>query len=172
VADLILLKFDSTYGAQQALSAVQALTELRKAWIDDVAVVEKHKSGRTATHTPHGSTTAGALWGGLLGMLLFWWFPPGWFFGAWVGGLAIGGAVGNAMKKSGLDESMIKEIKDELTNGSSMLLLMGAKGDADEMAEAFKPYNPTKVIRHEIPDTTVENLKEQFAENPPPPAEG
>lgn len=168
MAELILLKFDSTYGAQQALAAVRALTELRKAWVDDVAVVERHKSGRTSLHTPHGSTTSGALWGGLLGMLLFWWFPPAWFMGAWVGGLAIGGAVGNAMKKSGLDEKMVNEIKDGLEKESSMLMLMGAKGDADEMAEAFKPYNPVKVTRYDIPEPTVANLKEQFEA----PAEG
>jgi uncharacterized membrane protein len=164
MADLILLKFDSTYGAQQALAAVRALTELRKAWVDDVAVIEKHKSGRVATHTPHGSTTGGALWGGLLGMLLFWWFPPAWFVGAWAGGLAIGGAIGHAMKKSGLDEKVVDDIKAELTNETSMLMLMGAKGDADEMAEAFQPYKPVKVIRHELSEQTVDNLKEQFAE--------
>ena len=28
------------------------------------------------------------------------------------------------------------------------------------MAKAFEPYAPTKVIRHELPDETVENLKE------------
>jgi hypothetical protein len=28
------------------------------------------------------------------------------------------------------------------------------------MARAFEKYNPTKIIRHEIPDKTVENLKE------------
>ena len=171
MADLIILKFDDTYGAQAALSAVRALTELRKAWVDDVAVIEKHKSGRVSTHTPHGSVTGGALWGALLGMLLFWWFPPMWFLGGWAGGAAIGGLVGKAMKKSGLDDKMVDELKAELTDGTSMLLLMGASGDADEMAEAFKPYNPTKVIRHEIPETTVDNLKEQLAEQPAPPAE-
>lgn len=171
MADLILLKFDSTYGAQQALSAVQALTELRKAWVDDVAVIEKHKSGRVSTHTPHGSVTGGALWGALLGMLLFWWFPPMWFLGGWAGGAAVGGLVGKAMKSSGLDEKMVDEIKAELTNGTSMLMLMGASGDADEMAQAFEPYKPSKVIRHAIEESTVENLKEQFAENPPPPAD-
>ncbi|MBI2704180.1 MAG: DUF1269 domain-containing protein [Actinobacteria bacterium] len=171
MADLIILKFNDTYGAQAALSAVRALTELRKAWIDDVAVVEKHKSGRVSTHTPHGSVTGGALWGALLGMLLFWWFPPLWFLGGWAGGAAVGGLIGKAMKNSGLDEKMIDEVKAELTNGTSILLLMGASGDADEMAEAFKPYNPVKVIRHEIAEQTVENLKEQLAEQPAPPAE-
>jgi uncharacterized membrane protein len=171
VADLIILKFDETYGAQAALNAVRALTELRHAWIDDVAVIEKHKSGRVSTHTPHGSVTGGALFGALLGMLIFWWFPPLWFLGGWAGGAAVGGLIGKAMKKSGLDENMVNELKAELTNGTSVLILMGAKGDADEMANAFEPYKPTKVIRHHIDDETVENLKQQLEEQPQAPAE-
>jgi uncharacterized membrane protein len=160
MADLIVLKFNDTYGAQQALAAVRALEELRKAWVDDVAVVEKHKSGRVSLHTPHGSVAGGALWGGLIGMLLFWWFPPGWFLAGWLGGLGVGAAAGEAMKKSGIDQGLVDEIKAELTDGTSALALIGAKGDADEMAKAFEPYAPTKVIRHELPDETVENLKE------------
>ncbi len=165
MADLITLKFDSTYGAQSALSAVRALTELNYAWVDDVAVVEKHKSGRVSTHTPHGSVAGGAVWGALIGMLLFWWFPPLFFLGGWIGGGVIGGAIGKAMKDSGLDEKMIKEVKGQLTDGSSILLLIGASGDADQFSHAFEPYKPVSVTRHEIPEETVANLKEAFEES-------
>jgi uncharacterized membrane protein len=160
MADLIVLKFDDTYGAQQALAAVRALEEMNFAWADDVAVVERHKSGRVSLHTPHGSSAGGALWGGLIGMLLFWWFPPGWFVAGWLGGMGAGALAGEAMKKSGLDQNLVDSIKDELTNGTSALLLIGASGDADQMAKAFEKYHPTKVIREPIPDETVENLKE------------
>jgi uncharacterized membrane protein len=160
MADLILLKFDDPYGAQQALVAVRALEELKYAWVDDVAVIEKHKSGRVALHTPHGNMATGAMWGGLAGLLVFWWFPPAWFFGGWLAGLGGGALVAEAMKKSGLDESLVDQVKSELTPGTSALLLIGATGDTDQMARAFEPHHPTSVIRHPIPDATVENLKE------------
>ncbi len=159
MADLIVLKFDDPYGAAQALSAARALEELRFAWIDDVAVVEKHKTGLVTLHTPHGSAVQGALFGGLIGLLLFWWFPPAWFLGGWLGGLGGGALIGEAMKRSGVDEKLVHEIKSELVPGTSALLLIGATGDADQMARAFEPYNPTKVIRRNLDDTTVENLK-------------
>jgi len=41
MAELIRLKFDSTYGAQSAMASVRALEELDYAWTDDVAIVEK-----------------------------------------------------------------------------------------------------------------------------------
>jgi uncharacterized membrane protein len=160
MADLIVMKFDSTHGALHALSAVQALEELRYAWIDDVAVVEKHKTGIVTIHTPHGSPGTGAWFGGLIGLLLFWWFPPAWFFGGWLAGLGIGALVGEAMAKAGLDKKMVDEIKSELEPGTSALLLIGAQGDADEMARAFALYHPTKVMRFPLADDTVEKLKE------------
>ena len=160
MADLIVLKFDQTYAATGALSAVRTLEELRYAWIDDVAVVEKHKGGFVTVHTPHGSPVTGALYGGLLGLLLFWWFPPAWFFGGWLAGLGIGALVGESMAKAGLDKKMIDEIKSELTPGTSALLLIGAKGDAEEMARAFEPYHPASVMRYTLNDHTIDQLKE------------
>ncbi len=161
-ADLIVLKFDDQYGAQKALSAARALEELRYAWIGDVGIVEKHKTGLVTLHTPHGSVAKGAMWGGLIGLLLVWWFPPAWFFGGWLGGLGAGALVGEAMKHSGIDEQLVKEVKSELTPGTSALMLIGVTGDADEMARAFDPYNPTKVIRTTLDDTTIERLKESL----------
>jgi uncharacterized membrane protein len=160
MADLIMLTFPDPKGAQAAVSALRALEELNYAWIDDVAIVEKHSSGRVSLHTPHGSVAAGAVWGGLIGMLLFWWFPPAWFLGGWLGGAGIGAAVGEASKRHGVDQAMVDDVQSKLTNGTSALLLIGATGDVDQMARAFEPYHPTDVVRHEIPEQTVANLKD------------
>ncbi|WP_298207494.1 DUF1269 domain-containing protein [Ferrimicrobium sp.] len=162
MADLIMLKFDHSYDAQRALGAVRALEELRYAWVDNVAVVEKHKSGITTLSTPHGSAAGGAFLGGLAGILLFWWFPPAWFFGGWLGGMGAGAAIGELWKRSGIDEKLVAEVKSELAPGTSALLLVGASGDADQMARAFEPYHPSKVVRNTISDETVENLRQAF----------
>ena len=89
-SEVIMLKFDDTYGAQQAMSAVRALTELDYAWLEDVAIVERHNSGRISTHTTHGSVAAGAAWGGLTGLLVGLLFPPLGFLAIWAGGMAVG----------------------------------------------------------------------------------
>ncbi|MCU1465432.1 MAG: putative rane protein [Actinomycetia bacterium] len=159
MADLIVLTFDTPYGGTRALAGVRALEELHYAWIDDVAVIEKHKAGFVTIHSPHGSPATGAWLGGLLGLLLFWWFPPAWFFGGWLAGLGIGALIGEAMAKAGLDKPMVEEIKSELKPGTSALLLMGARGDVDEMSRAFEQYHPTHVLRYEIGDDVIEKLK-------------
>ena len=164
MSDLIVMKFADTYGAQAAMNAVRALTEMRYAWIDDVAVVERHKSGRVSTHTTHGSVTGGALWGGLAGMIIGLLWPPAIFLGLWGIGMGAGALIEKLTKETGLDEDMLNEIRAALDKGTSALILIGATGDIDEMSRAFEPYKPVDVIRKDIPEDTVENLKAKLEE--------
>ena len=164
MADLIVLKFDDTYAAQGALTAVRALQDLDYAWIDDVAVVERHQSGRVSTHTTHGSVAEGAFWGGLAGIFVGLLFPPVGFLALWAAGLGAGAITGEAIKEHGLDKKMLNDIRNELDKGTSALLLIGATGDVDEMTRAFDLYKPVKVIRHPIDDKTVENMKGALAD--------
>jgi uncharacterized membrane protein len=154
-----MLKFNDTYGAQNAMNAVRALTELDYAWLEDVAIVERHNSGRISTHTTHGSVAAGAAWGGLTGMLVGLLFPPLGFVALWAGGMAIGAGVEKATKETGLPTGFMNKVKQELTKGTSALILFGASGDTEEMAKAFDKYNPTSVVREQITDETVDSMK-------------
>lgn len=163
MAELIMLKFDSVNGAQGAIASVRALEELNYAWIDDVAIVERHKGGFVSIHSTHGSVALGALYGGLIGILLFWWFPPAWFLGGWLGGLGGGALIGEAMKRSGVDKKLVDEVKSELTPGTSALLLIGASGDAEEMKRAFEQHNPSKVLHFPLSDETIDALKKEAA---------
>lgn len=160
-AELIMLKFDTHYGAQAAMASVRALEQLNYAWIDDVAIVEKHKHGFVSVHSPHGSAAIGAFYGSLIGLFLFWWFPPAWFLGGWLGGLGGGALIGEAMKRSGVDEKLVDQVKAELSPGTSALLLIGATGDADEMTRAFEQNHPVKIIRQPLSADSLENLKKE-----------
>jgi uncharacterized membrane protein len=169
-SEVIMLKFDDTYGAQQAMSAIRALTELDYAWLEDVAIVERHSSGRVSTHTTHGSVAAGAAWGGLTGMLVGLLFPPLGFLALWAGGMAVGAGIEKATKETGLPKGFLDKVKTELTKGSSALILFGATGDTDEMAKAFDKYHPTSVVRESISDETVESLKKSLDAAPADPS--
>ena len=159
-SEVIMLKFDDTYGAQKAMSAIRALTELDYAWLEDVAIVERHNSGRVSTHTTHGSVAAGAAWGGLTGLLVGLLFPPLGFLAVWAGGMAIGAGVEKVTKENGLPKGFLDQVKAELTKGTSALILFGATGDTAEMAKAFDKYHPTSIVRESISDATVQSLKQ------------
>lgn len=164
MADLIILKYDSPHGAQAALASVRALEQLDYAWIDDVAVMERGKHGRVALRTPHGSAGTGAWTGALVGMLLFWWFPPAWFVAGAVGGAAVGGAIGDGLARSGIDKDLRNRVDAMLTNGTSALVLIGAKGNADEMSRAFEASKPVDMLREELPESVVADVRSQFAD--------
>lgn len=169
-ADLIVLRFHGTYTAQQSMVAVRALQEVRHAWIEDVAVVERHASGRLSTHTTHGSVTGGAIWGGLTGIIVGLLFPPAGILGLWVVGLAAGAGVEALTKEHGLDESMLERVKASLSEkGTSALVLIGAVGDVDEMTRAFEPYAPVEVLREALPDDAAATLRDAVAEAQPDP---
>ena len=158
MTQLVLLRFDEVHGAHRALAAIRALTELRYAWVDDLAVVERHRNGRVSTHTPHGSSGEGAWWGALVGMVVGWWFPPLTFLLAAGAGAGVGALVGELSKEHGFDEDLVRRVRSELAPGTSALLMIGPHGDVDEMARAFAPYHPTSVIREDLSDDTVEKL--------------
>lgn len=161
MADLIILKYDAPHGAQAALASVRALEQLDYAWIDDVAVMERGRHGRVALRSPHGSAAGGAWAGALVGMLLFWWFPPAWFLVGAVGG-AIGGGIGDSLARSGIDEGLRDRVDAMLTNGTSALVLIGADGNADEMARAFEASGPVDMLREALPEQVVVDVKAQM----------
>jgi uncharacterized membrane protein len=166
MADLLVLKFDSVYGAQQALVGVRALEALEYAWVDDVAVIEKHKHGHVSIHSPHGSSSGGAWMGAFVGMLVFFWFPPAWFLLGAVGGAGIGAGIGELLKHAGLDESLTERVKGMLTNGTSALIMIGIQGDVDQMVHAFDLYKPVDALREALPDKTVVDLQAKLSGDP------
>ena len=172
MTQLVLLRFDEVHGAQHALAAVRALTELRYAWVDDLAVMERHRNGRVSTHNPHGSSGDGAWWGALIGMVVGWWFPPLAFLLAAGAGAGVGALVGELSKEHGFDDELVRRVRSELAPGTSALLMIGPHGDIDEMARAFAPYHPTSVIREDLSDDTIEKLRDTLSPPETPTADG
>lgn len=159
-AHLILLKFDDTYGAQQAMGAVGALQEMRYAWFEDVAIVQRHHSGRVGIHTTTGSVSEGALVGWLTGGLIGLLFGPVGFLTGIVLGAGAGALIGDAAKRTGIPSEQLAAIESELGKGTSMLVLVGTDVDADQFAHAFAPYEPSKVVRFELSEATVDSIRD------------
>ena len=131
-------------------------------WIDDVAIVKSTRAVSFRFIAPTVLLPRAPFTEEIIGLLLFWWFPPAWFLGGWLVGLGGGALIGEAMKRSGVDEKLVNQVKSELTPGTSALLLIGATGDVDEMTRAFDQHHPVKVIREPLTDEAIENLKKEF----------
>jgi len=117
MAELIMLKFDSTYGAQSAMASVRALEELDYAWTDDVAIVEKHKGGLVSIHTPHGSVALGGFLRQSFRSSSVLVVSSSVVLGRMARRYGRGSADRRSDEENGLDEELVDQVKSELTRG-------------------------------------------------------
>lgn len=123
MSNLIVLTFEDTHQAGEALEALKKLEKSELAAIDDAAVIVKDESGKVHLKNQMDKGTKwGAVGGGLLGLLLAGLFFP-------VAGLAVGAAMGALVGKSmdlGVDRDFVKKVTEELQPGTSALFVIGS----------------------------------------------
>jgi uncharacterized membrane protein len=172
--DLALVAYDTTTGAEKAYA--DARENVGDApWLHEVAFVEYHKRGRIvmrgtfAGHyvdiedeaDPIGRDTAiGALTGAIVGLVFG---PPGF-----AAGLVGGGAVGGLVEGRHVEElhgAFFDEVRADVPEGSSALVLLAAPDHVDAMLEALEDTGG-KVIRRTLTEDAVQQLAATVATQP------
>ena len=179
--DLALLAFAHTEGAERAYSDV--LDSASEApWIREIAFVEHHKHDRIVVRgtfagryvdiedesDPIGKKTVeGALTGAVVGALFG---PPGFAAGIVSGGLV--GAHAQAAPVPELHGAFFDEIRADVPEGSSALILLAAPAHVDAMVAALEGHHGT-LVRHHLTAETAQALEAAVAGSPPaaPPPE-
>ena len=133
---LTVWKFETPEGAAQALEKLAELSKQQLITIQDAAVVSWPQGKSKPKTTQMANTTAsgalgGAFWGMLFGLIFF---VP--FFGLAIG--AAMGALAGHFADYGIDDSFIKSVREQVTEGTSALFLMSANATVDKVADAFK----------------------------------
>jgi uncharacterized membrane protein len=105
--------------------------------MDDAVVVTRDFRGKIKLHQAVSLTAAGAatgaFWGMLIGLLFF---NP-------ILGLAVGagaGALSGKLTDLGVDNTMAKQLGDELTPGSSALIVLLRRVTADKVLDGLKQF--------------------------------
>jgi len=136
MSSITVYKFDTVDGAEQMLTLVQDLGKQQLVTLDDAAIVT-WEQGKKKPKTKHlddmtgAGALGGAFWGMLFGLLFF--MP---FMGMAVGA-AIGGLVGH-FSNYGIDKDFIKQVSDQVTEGTSALFLMTENAVMDKVSDAVK----------------------------------
>ena len=136
MATLTALKFDTPTGAEQMLDKVKVMQKMQIIQLQDAAIVtwpEGKKSPKTKQLVSMAGIGAlqGAFWGMLFGLIFF---VP--FFGLAVG--AAMGALGGKMADYGIDDDFIKQVREQVTEGTSALFLLTSDAVRDKVAEELK----------------------------------
>lgn len=160
MASLTVWKFETVEGAGQALTKLESLSKQQLVTIEDAAIVywETGKK-KPKTHQAQSLTGVGALggafWGLLFGLLFF--IP---FFGMAVGAAA--GALAGHFSDYGIDDDFIKEVKSEVTEGTSALFLLTDNATVDKVEAAFEGTQ-MELIRSNLTAEQEAKLRDDFA---------
>lgn len=161
MATLTVLEFESADGADQMVSALGDLQRQRLITLLDAAVVswpqgaKKPKTRQLANIAAVGAM-GGAFWGLLFGLIFF---VP-------LLGMAIGaglGAISGSMKDVGVDDDFIKQVRNDITEGTSALFLLTTNEVPDKLAEDLKARNLSfKLVASNLTAEQEGTLREVF----------
>ncbi len=172
--DFALMVFEHTGGAEQAYggAAGQASAE---PWAQQVAFVEHHRRDRIVvrgTFSGHyvdaddegdfiGRKTAeGAVAGAAVGLLFG---PAGLAVGLVGGGMA--GGVASEHSGTRLRSALFDELRHEVPEGSSAVILMAAPPEVDAMVSALQAHGG-RLVRHHLTPEDAETLRAAVAGSP------
>jgi uncharacterized membrane protein len=164
MASLTIWRFDSAGGARRASRTLEDLTTRQLIVIHDAAVVSweegKKKPKLKQLHNLTGSgALGGAFWGMLIGLIFF---VP--FLGAAVG--AATGAFSGSLSDVGIDDDLIKEVRDRITPGTSALFVLSSDAIVDRVREAFAGQESPELIFTNLAPEQETALREVFAAEP------
>ena len=161
MATLTVWKFPTPYGAQQAEDTLLELQKQQLISVHDAATVS-WEEGRRKPKTRQANNLAGAgalggsFWGLLFGLLFF---VP-------LLGMAIGagmGALMGSLSDAGIDDRFIKDVRDQVTPGTSALFVLTSGAVQDKVRDAFAGQN-AQLISTNLSNEQEAALREAFAE--------
>ncbi|MFE7551302.1 DUF1269 domain-containing protein [Streptomyces gardneri] len=159
MGELIVIGYDDTDVADRAFETVRDLQRDYVVHLNGLAVVEVDEDGRTHVDSDSRvvgtSTTTGAVWGAIFGLLFL---VPG------VGlltGAAIGGLVGR-LSRFGIDDRFRQQVGNLLKPGSAAVVIMASKVTDDKFTAAMQQHGGT-VLKTSLSDEDEKELAEQLA---------
>jgi uncharacterized membrane protein len=159
MASLTVWAFDDADHARTVLRRLETAAKQGVIQLDDAAIVSWPTGAkRPKTQQLHSMVGVGATGGAFWGMLF------GLIFLAPLAGAAIGAAAGGAagaFADVGIDDDFIKQVRDEVTPGSSALFVMASNAVVDKIRDVFEGTN-ARLLQTNLSEEQERELKSQF----------
>ena len=172
--DLALVVFDHTGAAERAYADVLGASAASP-WVHEIAFVEHHRHDRIVVRgtfagryvdvddegDPIGKRTAeGALTGAVAGVL----FGPAGLAVGLVGGATAGG-VAESRHATHLHNALIDDLRTEVPEKSSAILLLASPDHVDAMVAAFDGHGG-RLVRHHLSPEGAQALEDAVVGRP------
>ena len=174
--DLAVVTFARIEGAEHAYADVLDSSR-QEPWTREIAFVEHHGRDRIVvrgTFAGHyldiddegdiinRKTAEGALTGAAVGLL----FGPAGFAAGMVAGGTIGGTVGSEDAIPELRGAFFDEVRADVPEGSSAVILLAHADHVDAMVAALESHDG-RVVRHHVTPEQAQALEKAVADTPP-----
>ena len=160
MSSLTAWKFETPYGADEALNKLKTLQTQQLIQVQDAAVVTWEAGQRKPkTHQMHDLRAGGALGGGFWGLLF------GLIFFVPILGLAIGAASGalfGSLADVGISDDFIAAVRNKVTPGTSALFLLSSDAVIDRVKSEFAG-SEAELISTNLSADQEAKLREAFA---------
>lgn len=160
---IIGVSFDSRLLAQEYLLAMGRLREQGDLDLKDAVVVTKNDDGKvmvteTVDPTPGRAAASGAVWTGLLGLLLG--GPVGWIAGLGIGAGA--GAVAAKVVDLGIPDEWVAWFKSAVHPGTSTVVILAEHVHVPHLAREARRFEGAELLYTSMSDSGMQQLDEAF----------
>ena len=160
---LVGVSFDEPLMAQEFLLAMSRLRANDSLKLKDAVIVTKHDDGgvkvtETIDPTPGRSALSGAVWTGLLGLLVG--GPVGWLAGIGIGAGA--GAVTAKFVDLGIPDDWVDWFKQAVRPGTSAVIILAEEVDLRALQHEAERFPGAELIESTLPDAVITDLAAAF----------
>jgi uncharacterized membrane protein len=164
---LVGISFDDAFRAQEFLTAATRLAAQGHLILKDAVTVTKSLDGQvtvreTIDPQPKRSALSGAMWTGLVGLLVA--GPAGWLAGAAVGAGA--GAVAAHVVDLGIPDEWVSWFRQAAEPGRATVALLVANLDHNALVTEAGRFAGAQLIYANLDDLTIDRIREALGQLP------
>jgi uncharacterized membrane protein len=167
---LIGLSFADAFRAQEFLTAMSRLASLKAMRLRDAVIVSKDADGdvkvrETVDPQPARTAASGAIWSGLLGLIIG--GPVGWIAGLGLGAGA--GAITAKIVDLGIPDEWVSWFREAVADGTTTVVILAEDLDVGALEEEVRRFAGAEIVHSTLPAATIEQLRRALhGEDAPP----
>lgn len=157
---LIGLSFDDQFRAQEFLTAMSRLASRGALRLRDAVIVSKDATGdvkvrETIDPQPGRTAASGAIWSGLIGLLIG--GPVGWIAGLGIGAGA--GAITAKVVDLGVPDEWVAWFREAVRRGTTTVVILAEDLDVGALEEEVRRFAGAELVHATLPAAAIAQLR-------------
>lgn len=157
---LIGLSFEDQFRAQEFLTAMSRLASQGAMRLRDAVIVSKDANGEvkvreTIDPQPGRTAASGAIWSGLLGLIIG--GPVGWIAGLGIGAGA--GAITAKVIDLGVPDEWVAWFREAVRRGTTTVVILAEDLDVGVLEAEVRRFAGAELVHATLPAATIDQLR-------------